>query len=100
VSAYLHFIPRRVVHAVCARSRQGPSTVPASGICVEIIMDTSTDVYATRQQSARKHWYRLHCRVCVACGREEIRRERVYGEKPKDWYEAHVLDEYFCDCML
>lgn len=47
-----------------------------------------------------KHWYHLHCSVCVSCGREDITRERMYGEKPKDWYEWHTLDEYLCECTL
>lgn len=45
------------------------------------------------------HWYKYYWGECPICGRDKSYKERVYGEKPKDINERHVVipDNYTYD---
>jgi hypothetical protein len=44
----------------------------------------------------KKFWYYITVYECVLCGRQEVYRERRYGEKPKDWKDCHDYIQNAC----
>ena len=55
-----------------------------------------------KQKKRKKYWYRQYMGECPMCGRNQGWKERVYGEKPKDFTKIYIqLSESECydHCM-
>ncbi len=50
------------------------------------------------RKKVQKHWYRLHISECPVCGNGGIERERVYGEKPKDYNQVVTFIQHYDWC--
>lgn len=46
----------------------------------------------------QKHWYKTTVQECPLCGRGDVYRERIYGDRPKDPYEFYVHQEIYDHC--
>lgn len=48
----------------------------------------------------QSHWYKLYVVECPTCGSVDERRERVYGQKPKDPSKRYDYTQAWDGCNI
>lgn len=51
-----------------------------------------------RAAGYKTYWYYVVDDYCPVCGRSDTYRERIYGERPKDWEQRHEFNEVYDGC--
>jgi hypothetical protein len=65
---------------------------------IELYREQDRASKENRAKGVTTYWYYIVSDYCPVCGREDITRTRLYGEKPKTWDERHKYNERYDWC--